>query len=79
MQSEKPTQGLATPNLVMSRVEVERCGGAGVDSGHNLMVGNVDVGSTSTQRGTNTTCRGRDRARRDEAEWAWRGMEHGAQ
>jgi hypothetical protein len=38
MQSEKPASGLATSNLVMSRAEVERRGGADVNSGHNLQI-----------------------------------------
>jgi hypothetical protein len=32
---------------MMSRVEVERRSGTGVDSGHDLLVGNDDVGNTS--------------------------------
>jgi hypothetical protein len=38
VQPEKPAPGLATPDLVMSRAEVEPRGGAGIDS-------------TSTRRG----------------------------
>jgi hypothetical protein len=52
LQPKKPAPGLATRDLVMSRAEVERRGGAGIDSGHDLVVGNGDVGSTSTQGGT---------------------------
>jgi hypothetical protein len=44
---KKPTLGLATPNLEMSRAEVERRG-ADV-SGHNLLEGNGGVGNTSMQ------------------------------
>jgi hypothetical protein len=44
--------GLATPDLVMSRAEVEHRGSASIDSGHNLLVGNNDIGSTLTRRGT---------------------------
>jgi len=74
VQPEKPAPGLATPDLVMSRVEVERRGG---DSSHDLLVGNDDVGSTSPWRGTGHGAQGRDQARRDKAEWARRAMEHG--
>jgi hypothetical protein len=52
VQPEKLALGLATPDLVMSRAEVERRGGAGVDNSHDLLVGNGGVGSTSTRRGT---------------------------
>jgi len=45
VQPEKPTPGLDTPDLVISRAEVERRGGADVNSGHDLLVGND---STST-------------------------------
>jgi hypothetical protein len=38
VQSEKPASGLATSNLMMSRAEVERRGGADVNSGHNLQI-----------------------------------------
>ena len=48
MQPEKPTLGLATPDLMMSRAEVERCGDAGVNNDHDLLVGNDGIGSTST-------------------------------
>jgi hypothetical protein len=50
VQPEKPAPGLATLDLVMSRAEVEHHGDAGVDSGHNLLVGNDGVGSISTRR-----------------------------
>jgi hypothetical protein len=40
VQPKKHTLGLATSDLVMSRVEVQRRGGTGVDSGHDLLVGN---------------------------------------
>ena len=50
MQPEKCAPGLGTADLVMSRAEVECRGGAGVDSGHDLLVGNDGVGSTSKQR-----------------------------
>jgi hypothetical protein len=59
VQPEKPALGLATPDLVMSRAKVERRGGAGVDSGQDLPVGNDDVGSTSTRRGTGHGVQGR--------------------
>jgi hypothetical protein len=49
VRPEKPALGLAIPNLMMSRAEVERRGGAGVDSGHDLLVRNDSVGSTSTR------------------------------
>jgi hypothetical protein len=52
VQTKKPTPSLATPDLVMPGAEVERRGGAGVNSGHDLLVGNDSVGSTSTRRGT---------------------------
>ena len=52
VQPEKPAPGLATPDLVVSRAEVERRSDAGVDSGHDLLVGNGGVGSTLTRRGT---------------------------
>ena len=78
MQPEKPATGLATPDLVMSRAEVERRGGAGVDSGHDNLVGNGGIGSTSAGEGRGTARRGGDRARHDKADWAWRGMEHSA-
>jgi hypothetical protein len=38
-------------DLVMSRAEVERRGGAGVDNGHDLLVRNGGIGSTSTRQG----------------------------
>jgi hypothetical protein len=52
VQLEKPTPGLATPNLMMSQAEVERRYSVGVDSGHDLLMGNAGVGSTSTWQGT---------------------------
>jgi hypothetical protein len=36
----------------MSQTEVERLGGAGIDNGHNLLVGNDGIGNTSMWRGT---------------------------
>ena len=39
VQPEKPAPGLATPDLVMSRAEVEHRGGADIDSGHDLLHG----------------------------------------
>jgi hypothetical protein len=50
VQPKKPTPGLATPDLMMSQVEVERHGGVGFDSSHELLVGDCGVGSTSTRR-----------------------------
>jgi hypothetical protein len=52
VQPEKPTPGLATPDLMTSRAEVERCGSTGVGNGHDLLVGNSGIDSTSTRRGT---------------------------
>ena len=52
VQSKKPAPGLATPDLVMYRAEVERCGDTGVDSGHDLLVGNGGVSNTLTWRET---------------------------
>jgi hypothetical protein len=52
VRPEKLAPGLATPDLVMSRAEVEHRGSTGVDNGHDLLVGNAGVGSTSTQQGT---------------------------
>ena len=46
MQLEKFAPGLATPDLVMSLAEVERRGSTSIDSSHDLLVGNDDVGST---------------------------------
>jgi hypothetical protein len=46
---EKPAPGLATLDLMMSRDEVECRGGAGVDSGHDLLVGNG--GAAAPRRG----------------------------
>jgi hypothetical protein len=51
VQLEKPPPGLATPDLMISRAEVEHCDGASVDSDHDLLVGNSGVISTSTRRG----------------------------
>jgi hypothetical protein len=55
----------------MSRAEVERHGGTGIDSGHDLLV--QTAASTTPQRSEG---RGRDRAWHDEAKWEWQGMEH---
>jgi hypothetical protein len=52
VQPEKPASGLATPDLVMSPDEVERRGGVGIDSGHDLLLGNGGVDNTLTWRGT---------------------------
>jgi hypothetical protein len=64
VQPEKPALGLATPDLGMSLAEVERCDGADVDNGHDLLVGNDGVGSTSTRRGTGHGVTRRSGARR---------------
>jgi hypothetical protein len=58
VQSEKLAPGRVWPlsDLVVSRAKVEHRSDAGVDNGHNLLVGNNDVGSTLT--------RARDEARR---------------
>jgi hypothetical protein len=45
VQPEKPT-----PDLMMSRAEVEHRGDANVDSGHDFLVGNGRVGSTYRDR-----------------------------
>ena len=58
MQPEKPAPGMATPDFVMSQAEVERRGGAGVDSGHDLLLGNDGIGSTSTRQGTGHVAQG---------------------
>jgi hypothetical protein len=52
VQLEMPAPGLATANLVMSQAEVERRSGAGVDSGHDLLMGNASVDNTLTWQGT---------------------------
>jgi hypothetical protein len=52
VQPQKPALGLATPDLMMSRVEFERHGGVGIDNDHDLLVGNDCVDNTSTRRGT---------------------------
>jgi hypothetical protein len=75
---EKPAPCLATPDLVMSRAEVKCRGGGGVNSGQDLLAGNGDISSTSMWRGMGHGARGGDRAWCNEAEWAWREMEHGA-
>jgi hypothetical protein len=59
VQPEKPTLGLATLDLVMSQAKVERCDVTGVDSGHDLLVRNGGVGSTSAWRGTGHGAQGR--------------------
>jgi hypothetical protein len=59
VRSEKPASGMATPDLVMSRAEVERSGGANVDDVHGLLMGNDDVGSTLTWRGMRHDAQGR--------------------
>jgi hypothetical protein len=58
--------GLATSDLMMSRAEVERRSGIDINSGHDLLVGNGDVGSTSTRQetGHDTQGRGPSTARR---------------
>ena len=74
MQLEKPALGLATPDLAMSRDEVKRHDDADIDSGHELLVGNGIVSSTSTRRGTGHGAQGEDQAHCDEAEraqWGW--------
>jgi hypothetical protein len=50
--------GLATPDLMMSRAEVERRGSTGVNSSHNVLVWNDSGSSTSMQRGPGTVRRG---------------------
>ena len=52
VQPEKPPPDLATPDLVVSRAEVERRSDAGVDNSHDLLVGNGGGVSTLTRRGT---------------------------
>jgi hypothetical protein len=47
VQLEKPALGLATPDLVMPQAKVECCGVAGINRGHDLLVGNGSIGSTS--------------------------------
>jgi hypothetical protein len=51
VQLEKPTIGLTTPDLMMSRAKIERHSGACVDSGHDLLVENSGISSTSMQQG----------------------------
>jgi hypothetical protein len=78
VQPEKPAPSLASTDLVMSRAKVERRSVADVDSGHDLLVGNGGVGSTSIRQGTGHGAQGRGlgTARRGGASAA--GMEHGA-
>jgi hypothetical protein len=63
--------GLATPDLMMSRAEVERRGSTSVNSSHNVLVWNDSGSSTSMQRGT-----GHGAARRSGR--AGDGVQHGA-
>jgi hypothetical protein len=81
VQQEKPAPGLATSNLVMSRAEVKDRGGAGVDSGYDLLGGGTAAPTTPRRgEGRGTTQRGgvgaaRDGARRsDRRGVARRGM-----
>jgi hypothetical protein len=60
---KNPAPGLATPDLMISWVEVERRGYAGADNSHDLLVGNGYVSSTSTRWGTGHSAQGRGRAR----------------
>jgi hypothetical protein len=66
VQPEKPAPSLASTDLVMSRAKVERRSVADVDSGHDLLVGNGGVGSTSGTRhgATRRSEHGGDGARR---------------
>jgi hypothetical protein len=50
VQPKKPALSLATLDLVMSRAKVERRGNASVDNGHDLLLGNDGVDSTSTRQ-----------------------------
>jgi hypothetical protein len=59
VEPKKLALGLATSDLVMSRAKVESRGGAGVNSGHDHLVGNVGVGSTSTRQGMRHNVQGR--------------------
>jgi hypothetical protein len=60
VQLEKPAPSLATPDLVMSRAEVEHRSGADVNSGHDLLVGNNGVDNTLTRRGMGHCTQGQE-------------------
>jgi hypothetical protein len=65
VQPEKPAPGVATLDLVMSRAKVESRGGAGVDDGHDLPVGNGGIATPRCGEGQGMARRGGDRAQCD--------------